>query len=73
MMTNPSEFCTCKDHACPLHPVNHNEGCSLCMAKNIKKKEIPSCLFKEANGYPSKNGYSFEAFAELVISNKKDH
>ena len=72
MKNNPSEFCTCNDRTCPLHPANHNEGCSLCMEKNIKKREIPSCLFHAANGYPSKNGYSFEAFAEIVLADKKD-
>ena len=70
MKENISEFCTCRDHDCPLHPINHSEGCSLCIVKNIKKREIPSCFFNAANGYPSKNGYSFEAFAELVLSGK---
>ena len=65
-----SEFCTCKDYACPLHPTNHDKGCSLCIAKNIKKKEIPSCFFKVADGYPSKDGYTFEAFAKLVLDKK---
>lgn len=72
MEKNLSDFCTCKDHACPLHPVNHEKGCSLCIAKNIKKKEIPSCLFDVAGGYPSKEGYSFEAFARLVLGVKKE-
>ena len=66
MDNNISKFCTCKDTACPLHPSNHDKGCSLCMAKNIKNKEIPSCLFAAADGYPSKDGYSFEAFAKLI-------
>ena len=69
-MNNLSEFCTCNDRACPLHPANHEKGCSLCIAKNIKKKEIPSCMFNAAGGYPSKEGYSFEAFARLVLGGK---
>lgn len=73
MEDNISKFCPCNDRACPLHPLNHNEGCSLCIAKNIRKREIPSCFFNAQNGYPSKNGYSFEAFAELVLSNKKEN
>ena len=68
-----SDFCTCNDRACPLHPANHDKGCSLCMAKNIKKKEIPSCLFNAANGYPSKDGYSFEAFAKLILGGKTEN
>ena len=71
-MKNISEFCPCRDRACPLHPANHDKGCSLCMEKNIKNREVPSCLFNAANGYPSKNGYSFEAFASLVLGDKKD-
>ena len=73
MEKNLSEFCTCKDTACPLHPANHDKGCSLCIAKNIKKKEIPSCLFNAANGYPSKEGYSFEAFAKLILSTSTEN
>ncbi|MDE6104126.1 MAG: hypothetical protein K2G38_00350 [Clostridia bacterium] len=68
-----SDFCTCNDRACPLHPANHDKGCSLCIAKNIKKKEIPSCLFNAANGYPSKDGYSFEAFAKLILNDKTEN
>ena len=70
MSVNLSEFCVCKDTACPLHPSNHDKGCSLCIAKNLKKKEIPSCFFQAADGYPSDNGYSFESFAKLVLSQK---
>lgn len=65
-----SDFCTCKDYACPLHPANHNKGCSLCIAKNIEKKEIPSCFFNAVNEYPSKDGYSFETFAQIILNNK---
>lgn len=42
---NLSEFCTCKDTDCPLHPSNHDKGCSLCIAKNLKLGEIPNCFF----------------------------
>lgn len=73
MEKNLSEFCTCKDRACPLHPSNHDKGCSLCIAKNIRKKEIPSCLFNAADGYPSKDGYSFEAFARHILNLKADN
>ena len=39
-------FCTCKDHACPLNPHNHDKGCTLCVEKCLKLGEIPSCFFK---------------------------
>ena len=37
-------FCTCNDYDCPFNPVNHNEGCTPCIAKNLKEREIPSCF-----------------------------
>ena len=42
-------FCTCEDTNCPLHPSNHDKGCNLCIAKNLKKGEIPTCFFKKIN------------------------
>lgn len=66
MEKNLSEFCPCRDRACSLHPSNHEKGCSLCIAKNIKNKEIPSCFFNAAGQYPSKYGYTFEAFAKTI-------
>ena len=33
-------FCTCKDHACPLNPHNHDKGCTLCVEKCLKLGEI---------------------------------
>ena len=39
-------FCTCTDHACPCHPVNHDRGCTPCIAKNLRQHEVPSCLFR---------------------------
>ena len=73
MEKNLSEFCTCKDYSCPLHPTNHEKGCSLCISKNLKKKEIPSCFFKAADAYPSKDGYTFEAFAKQILSQKSEN
>ena len=65
-MSNLSEFCTCKDTKCPLHPTNHDKGCSLCIAKNLKLREIPSCFFNVADPDMKRKGYSFEDFAEVV-------
>lgn len=35
-MADAKIFCACKDTKCPLHPVNHDHGCTLCIAKNLK-------------------------------------
>lgn len=42
-------FCTCDNADCKLHPKNHDKGCTLCMQKNLKKGEIPTCIFKMIN------------------------
>lgn len=60
------EFCTCEDLACPLNPANHEQGCDLCVAKCLQKKEIPSCFFNKLPGERSKD-YSFEGFAKEVL------
>ena len=46
-MRNAKEYCTCTDYKCPCHPVNHDQGCNLCILKNLKQKEIPSCFFHD--------------------------
>ncbi len=42
-MTPP--FCTCQNTACRCHPANHDQGCDLCIQKELRKGEIPSCFF----------------------------
>ncbi|MDE6276103.1 MAG: hypothetical protein K2M75_06165 [Clostridia bacterium] len=65
-MANLSEFCTCKDTKCPLNPANHDKGCSLCIAKCLKLREIPSCFFNLADPEMKKRqSYTFEDFASL--------
>lgn len=66
-MENISKFCTCKDSKCPLNPVNHEKGCSLCVIKCLKDREIPSCFFNLLNKDDKIKGYTFEDFAELVL------
>ena len=39
-----NNFCTCNDLACPLNPKNHDKGCSPCIQKNLRQKEIPNCF-----------------------------
>ena len=38
-------FCTCQNTACRCHPSNHDQGCDLCIQKELRKGEIPSCFF----------------------------
>ena len=37
-------FCPCRNTACRCHPANHDQGCSLCIEKELRKHEIPSCF-----------------------------
>ncbi len=63
----PGGFCTCSDRACPMNPANHDRGCSPCIAKNLREREIPSCFFNLV-GYPENAGsYHFEDFAGAVL------
>ena len=71
-MSNLSEFCTCKDTKCPLNPVNHDKGCSLCIAKCLKLGEIPSCFFNAVDPkMGNRQGYTYEDFAKLVLFDSK--
>lgn len=69
-MKRANEFCTCKDLACPLHPANQEGGCGPCIQKNLKFREIPSCFFNAVDSTGLKDGYTFEDFAKLVLSQK---
>ena len=46
-MENNSKFCTCTNYQCPLHPTKHDQGCTPCISKNLKLKEIPNCFFNQ--------------------------
>ena len=59
-------FCTCEDTNCPLHPSNHDKGCNLCIAKNLKKGEMPTCFFKKINSDISQiKNFTIEDFVNL--------
>ena len=62
----PVPFCTCTDTKCPCHPSNHDKGCTLCIAKNLKAREIPSCFFHAAGGEKPTENWFFEDFAALI-------
>lgn len=70
-MENRSRFCTCADHDCPLHPANHADGCSPCIQKNLKRREIPNCFFNLVAGSESRSGHSLEVFARLIMQADK--
>ncbi|MBQ2310764.1 MAG: hypothetical protein II186_09040 [Erysipelotrichales bacterium] len=67
-------FCTCTDTKCPFHPTNHDKGCTPCIAKNLKEREIPTCFFKAAGGEKPTANWHYEDFAALitVLNAKKD-
>lgn len=58
--------CLCTDHACPLHPTNHDQGCTPCVRKNQARGEIPSCFFKLAAPDVKPEAYYFQNFADAV-------
>ena len=61
------DFCTCDSYDCPNHPNNHEEGCTPCILKNLKLREIPSCFFNAADPGGERGGYFFEDFAKAVL------
>ncbi len=65
----PVRFCTCTDTKCPNHPSNHDLGCTLCIAKNLREREIPSCFFHAAGGEKPTEGWHWEDFAALIAAN----
>ena len=63
-----SPFCTCGDLACPMHPANHGRGCAPCVAKNLERREIPSCFFHRLGPGGKPGAYPFEDFARAVLN-----
>lgn len=66
-MANLSPFCSCTNLKCPIHPTKHDKGCAPCIAKNLKLKEIPNCLFNLVEGSQKRTADYFEDFAECVL------
>lgn len=65
-MANLAPFCTCSATNCPNHPTNHDQGCTLCIIKNLKRGEIPGCFFNQVDAsYPGPD-YYYADFARLV-------
>lgn len=62
------EFCTSTQQDCPLHPENHDQGCTPCIMKNLKVREIPSCFFHQTDPSASRKNDSYEEFARIVLN-----
>lgn len=70
MNTTKADYCTCADRACPLHPANHDKGCTPCMMKNLRAGEVPSCLWNLVSTREERQregcDYRIASFAEMV-------
>lgn len=70
-MKTSSPFCPCTDHTCSFNPVNHDEGCNLCIEDSIKCSEIPRCFFMKVNeDIGDIDDWSFASFAAFVEKHK---
>ena len=67
-MSSTKEFCTCTDLKCPCHPSNHDKGCTPCILKNLREREIPSCFFNSIDCAKHTPDWHYEDFAALVIA-----
>ena len=70
-MENKKSFCTCTNFACPLHPTKHDKGCTPCIQKNLRLKEVPNCFFNLLENAQARAGDSLEDFAKLVLEQSK--
>lgn len=71
-MGNLSKFCTCRDTKCPLHPTNHDKGCSPCISKNLRLREAPNCYFNLIGDTQDRDSYYIEDFARAVLEKSED-
>lgn len=63
-------FCTCVDYECPMNPVNHDKGCTPCIAQNLKEQHIPVCFFRDLRpDMDRKQDYSYKGFARFQEQN----
>ena len=68
------QFCTCNDYDCPFNPVNHDQGCKPCIAKNLKAGETPSCFFNKLDPEKKEDRgeYLHKDFARIVMKLYED-
>ena len=69
-MARPVSFCTCTDTKCQYNPVNHDQGCTPCIAKNLREGEIPTCFFNKIDHPKPTGGWHYEDFAALAQAAK---
>lgn len=72
-MRNSSPFCTCKNFDCPLHPTKHDKGCTPCISKNLRLKEMPNCFFNLVKNAENRTGDTFEDFARLFLAENNEY
>lgn len=64
-------FCSCDKTSCKFHPANHDKGCDLCIEKNLKRGEIPTCFFQAVNkDISSVKNFTMQGFVEFYLNNK---
>ena len=71
-MKDAKVFCTSTDYKCPNHPMNHDKGCTLCIQKNLKQKEIPACFFHDIDCEKPTEKWHYEDFAVLVDKARRE-
>lgn len=67
-----ANYCTCTNLKCPLHPTNHDKGCTPCIRKNLRLGEVPNCFFHlvQSPGEEVPDS-SLEAFARAILGRKQ--
>ena len=71
-MENNRHFCTCPDLSRKLNLHNNSKGCGLCVKKNLKAGEIPTCFFRLVNDDISElKEFTIESFVDFYIKNRK--
>lgn len=67
-------FCNCIVTNCQNHPLNHSEGCDLCIKKNLKSGEISACFWlqisDDLSGYKS---YTYADFSDFFHKHKAEY
>ena len=71
-MKSSAPFCPCTEFTCSFNPVNHEQGCTLCVEDSVKCREIPKCFFLSVvDSIEGFEDWSYEHFAKLVLENQK--
>ena len=64
-------FCTCPEKSCAFHPARHDEGCDLCIKKNLDHGEIPTCFWISVGGDLSGvEKYTVESFVNYFLRSR---